>query len=94
MSEPLLTARQLGDYLTSASCPARSSTGRSLNGAGLQGRAQIEIPALGGRGLARDKRLQGPGAGGGVSAPSTANPTRGVVSVLSAPPNRGGDNAC
>ena len=36
---------------------------------------------------------KGPSAGGEVSATPTANSTRGVVSLSSATPNRGEDNA-
>jgi excisionase family DNA binding protein len=36
---------------------------------------------------------KGPGTGGGAPAPPDGDPARGVVSVLPAPHNRGGDNA-
>ena len=36
---------------------------------------------------------RGPGAGGEAPATPTASPTRGVVSLSPATPNRGGDNA-
>jgi predicted DNA-binding transcriptional regulator AlpA len=88
VSERLLTARELGEAIGLKPATVLDKWERGDFPGYLFGRAVRfsldEILALGRR---------GPGAGGGAPAPPDGNPTRGVVSVLPAPHNRGGDDA-
>jgi excisionase family DNA binding protein len=88
VSERLLTARELADYLGLKPGTVLDKWERGEFPGYRFGRAVRfsldEILALGRR---------GPGAGGGAPAPPDGNPARGVVSVLPAPHNRGGDDA-
>lgn len=97
MTEHLLTARQLGEYLglSAATILDRFEAG-DLPGFRLFGRKGgpvrfrlSEIEAS----LADWHVNGGPGAGGEVSPTPTASPTRGVVSHLSPTPLGGGTDA-
>jgi excisionase family DNA binding protein len=88
VSERLLTARELAEIIGLKPATVLDKWERGEFPGYRFGRAVRfsldEILALGRR---------GPGAGGGAPAPPDGNPTRGVVSVLPAPHNRGGDDA-
>jgi len=88
MSDRLLTARELAGYLGLKPGTVLDKWERGELPGYKFGRAVRfsldEILALGRR---------GPDAGGGAPAPPNGNPARGVVSVLPAPHNRGGDDA-
>ena len=89
MTERLLTARELGEYLGLKPATILDKWERGELPGFKFGRAVRfsldEVLAVG--------RRDGPGAGGEVSATPTADPTRGVVSLSSATPNRGGQDA-
>jgi excisionase family DNA binding protein len=88
VSERLLTARELAEVIGIKPATVLDKWQRGELPGYRFGRAVRfsldEVLALGRR---------GPGAGGGVSATPTAGPTRGVVSLSSATPNRGGNDA-
>jgi excisionase family DNA binding protein len=96
MSDRLVTAQELAEYLglTAGTILDRFEKG-DLPGFRLFGRkggpvrfrlADVEAALEG-------WRVNGPGAGGTVSATPTAGPTRGVVSRLSATPQGGTTDA-
>lgn len=89
MSDRLLTARELADYLGLAPATILDKWERGELPGFRFGRSirfdLDEVLAVG--------RQDGPGPGGEVSATPTARRPRGVVSHLSATPNRGGDDA-
>lgn len=88
MSDRLLTARELGEAIGLKPATVLDKWERGEFPGYRFGRAvRFSLDEI----LALARR--GPGAGGGVSAPPDGDPTRGVVSVLSAPHNRGGDDA-
>lgn len=96
MSEQLLTARQVGEYLGLSTSTILDRWERGdLPGFRLFGRkggpvrfrlAEIEETL-------QAWRLNGPGAGGEVSPTPTADPTRRVVSQASPTPHRGEKDA-
>jgi hypothetical protein len=86
--EPLLTARELGEAIGLKPATVLDKWERGEFPGYRFGRAVRfsldEILALG---------RKGPGAGGEAPATPTADPTRGLVSLLPATPNRGGEDA-
>ena len=92
MSECLLTARELAELLGFAPGTivdwAEQGTVPAFK---LGGRLRFRLSEV--EAWLEGQRLKGPSAGGGVSATPTASSTRGVVSLSSATPNRGGEDA-
>ena len=87
MSDRLLTARELGEAIGLKPATVLDKWERGEFPGYRFGRAvRFSLDEI----LALARR--GPGAGGGARTPY-GNPTRGVVSVLPAPHNRGGDDA-
>jgi excisionase family DNA binding protein len=86
--EPLVTARELAEAIGLKPATVLDKWERGEFPGYRFGRAVRfsldEILALG---------RKGPDAGGGAPAPPNGNPARGVVSVLPAPHNRGGEDA-
>lgn len=89
MSDRLLTARELADYLGLARATVLDKWERGELPGFRFGRAVRfdleEVLAVG--------RQDGPGTGGEVSPTPTARRPRGVVSQLSPTPQRGGEHA-
>jgi excisionase family DNA binding protein len=88
MSERLLTARELADYLGFAPDTIVDwAEAGVLPAFKIGGRLRFRLSEV--EGWLEGRRL----TGGGVSATPTAGTGRGVVSPLSATPNRGGPDA-
>ena len=96
MSEQLLTARQVGEYLGLSTSTILDRWERGdLPGFRLFGRkgGPVRFPLAEIEETLQAWRLNGPGAGGEVSPTPTADPTRAVALQVSPTASRGGEDA-